>query len=45
MQEVFKALGFIGLGMIVAHSYNWLAWRKFYEGRREYEARRRGREA
>lgn len=24
---------FFGLGMCVAHAYNWIAWRKYYEGR------------
>lgn len=33
--KVYEALGFIALGMLVAHTYNWLAWRKFYEGKRE----------
>ena len=33
--EIWAALGFIALGMLVAHTYNWLAWRKFYEGKRE----------
>ena len=33
--NVFQAFGFVGLGMLVAHTYNWLAWRKFYEGKRE----------
>lgn len=40
--NVFQALGFIALGMGVAHTYNWLAWRKFYEGKREaYEQYRK----
>lgn len=33
--SIWAALGFIALGMAVAHTYNWLAWRKFYEGKRE----------
>lgn len=33
MMNVWQALGFIGLGMMVANCYNWYAWRKFYEGR------------
>lgn len=40
MADVFKALGLIALGMGVAHTYNWLAWRKYYEGRNE--CRRKG---
>ena len=40
MSEVVKALCFIGLGMLVAHTYNWLAWRKYYEGRNEYMRRK-----
>lgn len=31
--QVWSALGFIALGMVIAHTYNWLAWRKYYEGR------------
>ena len=34
--NVWHALGFIALGMLVAHTYNWLAWRKYYEGKNEY---------
>jgi|GEM_PF-6882205 len=26
---------FFALGMCVAHVYNWIAWRKFYEGQRD----------
>lgn len=40
MSEVAKAFGFVALGMCVAHTYNWLAWRKYYEGRAEYNRRR-----
>lgn len=39
--EVWKALGFIALGMLVAHSYNWMAWRKYYEGRGDRQQNRR----
>lgn len=39
--NVFQALGFIALGMLLAHVYNWLAWRKYYEGKREHEQYRR----
>ena len=31
--NTWQALGFIALGMLVAHTYNWLGWRKYYEGR------------
>lgn len=34
--DVLVALGYIALGMLVAHTYNWLAWRKYYEGKNEY---------
>ena len=27
----------MGLGMVLAHVYNWIAWRKYYEGKRENE--------
>lgn len=30
---ILSDLGFIALGMCIAHTYNWLAWRKYYEGR------------
>lgn len=43
--NVWQALGFIGLGMMVAHGYNWLAWRKFYEGRSDGRERERGRKS
>lgn len=39
--EIFKAFGYVALGMIVAHTYNWMAWRKYYEGRAEYRAMRK----
>lgn len=38
--EVLKAFGLVALGMLLNQFYNWLGWRKFYEGRkdgREYE--------
>ena len=27
-----QAFGFVATGMFISHIYNWLAWRKFYEG-------------
>ena len=33
--NIWAALGFIALGMVLAHVYNWLAWRKYYEGRKD----------
>ena len=33
--NTWAALGFIALGMAIAHVYNWIAWRKYYEGKRE----------
>lgn len=39
--EVLKAFGLVALGMLINQFYNWLMWKKFYEGRkdgrREYE--------
>lgn len=32
---IWGAFGFVALGMALAHLYNWLAWRKYYEGKRE----------
>lgn len=40
MANIWAALGFIGLGMSLAHLYNWLAWRKYYEGRKDSTNRR-----
>lgn len=34
MGEVWKALGFISLGMAVAEVYNMRLWRKYNDGRR-----------
>lgn len=31
--NTWQAFAYVGLGMLVAHTYNWLAWRKYYEGR------------
>lgn len=33
--NTLQAFGFVALGMVLAHLYNWLAWRKYYEGRGE----------
>lgn len=33
--NIWASLGFIALGMVLAHVYNWLAWRKYYEGRKD----------
>lgn len=41
--NVWQAFGFVGLGMALAHLYNWLAWRKFYEGRNDYRRKDSGR--
>ncbi len=38
---ILSAFGFVALGMVLAHMYNWLAWRKYYEGKRESEGRLR----
>ena len=34
VDEVWKALGFISVGMIVSECYNMRLWRKYYDGRR-----------
>ena len=42
--EIWAALGFIALGGIVVGFFNGLAWRKYYEGKREgreYESKRK----
>lgn len=42
MLEVLKALGFIGLGVVLSESYNRRIWKKYREGRRdqaEYQPR------
>lgn len=36
--SIWGAFGFMGLGMALAHVYNWMAWRKYYEGRRDRRA-------
>lgn len=33
--NIWGAFGLVGLGMAVAHVYNWIAWRKYYEGRKD----------
>lgn len=33
--SIWAAFGFVALGMALAHLYNWMAWRKYYEGKRE----------
>lgn len=35
MSEVWKALGFMSLGMLIAEVYNMRAWRRYREGRAE----------
>lgn len=32
--SILQAFGFVATGMFISHIYNWLAWRKFYEGQR-----------
>lgn len=32
--KILQAFGLVALGMGIAHLYNWLAWRKYYEGQR-----------
>ena len=39
--SIISACGFTALGMALAHLYNWLAWRKYYEGKRERDRDRR----
>ncbi len=33
--DVLKAFGLVALGMLINQFYNWVAWKKFYEGRKE----------
>ena len=33
--NVLVAFGLVALGMLLNQFYNWLAWKKYYEGRRE----------
>lgn len=33
--SILSAFALVGLGMFIAHVYNWLAWRKYYEGRKD----------
>lgn len=33
--EVLKAFGLVALGMLINQFYNWLMWKKFYEGRKD----------
>lgn len=36
MGEVFKALGFMSLGMLIAEIYNMRAWNRYQRGRAEW---------
>lgn len=33
--NVLQAFGLVGLGMLINQFYNWLMWKKFYEGRKD----------
>lgn len=33
--EVLKAFGLVALGMLINQFYNYLGWKKFYEGRKD----------
>lgn len=33
--DVLKAFGLVALGMFINQFYNWVAWKKFYEGRKD----------
>lgn len=33
--NVLVAFGLVGLGMLLNQFYNWIAWKKYYEGRKE----------
>ena len=37
MIEVWKAIGFMALGAVIAEYYDWRAWKRYYAGRRERE--------
>ena len=39
--SIWQAFGFVAIGMALAHLYNWIAWRKYYEGRGDRSAYRR----
>ena len=39
--NIWLAFGFVALGMAIAHVYNWIAWRKYYEGKRESQQYKR----
>ena len=43
--NIWGALGFVGLGMLIAHIHNCVAWRKYYEGRKDGREERNGRNA
>ena len=39
--NTWQAFAYVALGMGLAHLYNWMAWRKYYEGKRERTGRER----
>lgn len=41
--DIWGALGFVALGMAIAHVHNHIAWRKYYEGRKDGRDERNGR--
>lgn len=38
--NVLQAFGLVALGMFINQFYNWLMWKKFYEGRKDGRAER-----
>lgn len=32
--NILQAFGLVALGMSISHVYNWMGWRKYYEGMR-----------
>lgn len=34
--NVWICFALVGVGMLLNQFYNWLAWRKYYEGKREH---------
>lgn len=33
--KIWQAFGLVAIGMLINQFYNWLMWKKFYEGRRD----------
>lgn len=33
--KIWQAFGLVAIGMLINQFYNWLMWKKFYEGRKD----------